>query len=108
MQEVAADCAWLVLSPALRGRLHALDSADEVAQLGGFAMRFTVGQSLCCRVVQVFICSALLVYHRSIFFSHQSKEFATLESDPTKYRMHHICLFPRKIVKRVPLAIPAC
>ncbi len=53
VQELAADCAWMLLSPALRGRLHALDSADDVAQLGGFASRFTVGQSVRCRVVQV-------------------------------------------------------
>ncbi|BDA47226.1 probable protein RRP5 homolog [Coccomyxa sp. Obi] len=53
VQEIAVDCAWLVLSPALRGRLHALDSADDVTQLGGFATRFAVGQPLRCRVVQV-------------------------------------------------------
>ena len=53
VQETAPDCAWLVLSPALRGRLHALDSADDVTRLAAFGGRFSVGQSLRCRVVQV-------------------------------------------------------
>ena len=40
-------------APALRGRLHALDSADDVTRLAAFGGRFSVGQSLRCRVVQV-------------------------------------------------------
>lgn len=53
VQETAVDCLWLLLSPVLRGRLHALDSADEVTDLAAFAKRFSVGQSLRCTVLQV-------------------------------------------------------
>lgn len=53
VQEVTADCAWLVLSPSLRGRLHALDAADDVERLSGFSERFRPGQALRCKVSQV-------------------------------------------------------
>lgn len=53
VQEVAADCVWVALSPALRGRLHALDAALDLAQLRTFAERFKPGQPLRCTVMQV-------------------------------------------------------
>lgn len=44
---------WVALSPALRGRLHALDAALDLAQLRAFAQRFRPGQPLRCSVMQV-------------------------------------------------------
>ena len=53
VQEIAPDCAWLMLAPGLRGRLHALDCAADLDGLHSFAAKFCVGQSLQCLVAKV-------------------------------------------------------
>lgn len=40
-----------MVSPSIRGRLHVLDSADDLAALRAFGSRFAVGQPLRCRVL---------------------------------------------------------
>jgi hypothetical protein len=53
VQEVHPDCAWLLLSPTLRGRLHALDWSDDISRLRSFPGSFASGQPLRCCVIQV-------------------------------------------------------
>ena len=64
MQEVAPDCLWVALSPTLRGRVHALDSAASLAEVRGFSARFGVGQPLRCTIAQVRACHRAHSMHR--------------------------------------------
>ena len=51
--DTAADCVWLAVSPAVRGRLHALDCCDAPQDMPGFAAGFQLGQKLRCHVLKV-------------------------------------------------------
>ena len=62
---MAADCVWVALGPALRGRLHALDAALDLAHLRTFAERFRPGQPLRCTVMQVWALLHSLCVHRA-------------------------------------------
>lgn len=53
VQEVADAHVWVALSPTLRGRLHAADAAGEPDELADLGTRFTIGQPLRCRMLQV-------------------------------------------------------
>lgn len=53
VQKVAPDCLWLALSPSLRGRVHALDSATTLERLRAFSGAYSIGRALRCTVSRV-------------------------------------------------------
>lgn len=53
MAELTDAFAWVVLSHALRARLHALDFSSNAADIASFAQQLSVGQPLECKVIKV-------------------------------------------------------
>ncbi|KAG1654779.1 hypothetical protein FOA52_007439 [Chlamydomonas sp. UWO 241] len=52
VSEVAEDHVWVSLSPAVRGRVAALDASNDPAVLSNLCTAFAVGQVVCATVVQ--------------------------------------------------------
>jgi hypothetical protein len=51
VESVTAECAWVALSPSLRGRLACLDGSADVAEAAAFPERFALGRVLQLRVL---------------------------------------------------------
>lgn len=57
IQEVGDDHLWLLLGPAVRGKVMLLDASDDPAVLASFVDSFKAGAGVMCRVLAVGVCA---------------------------------------------------
>jgi ribosomal protein S1 len=56
VQEVGSDHLWVALAAGERGLLSAVESSADPQEISDCSTRFSVGQALTCRVIEVRAC----------------------------------------------------